>query len=60
MSLAETLARNLRDLTHHAGLAKVPSYRLFDLVLNSAHRWFVSPSAARKSLGCARWRPISE
>lgn len=64
MSLAETLARNLRDLTHHAGLAKVPSYRLFDLVLKrrspSAHRWFVSPSAARKSLGCARWRPISE
>ncbi|ERY68081.1 siderophore-interacting protein [Pseudomonas aeruginosa] len=49
MSLAETLARNLRDLTHHAGLAKVPSYRLFDLVLK--RRSPLSPSLVRFTFG---------
>lgn len=49
MSLAETLARNLRDLTLHAGLAKVPSYRLFDLVLK--RRSPLSPSLVRFTFG---------
>lgn len=49
MSLAETLARNLRDLTLRAGLAKVPSYRLFDLVLK--RRSPLSPSLVRFTFG---------